>query len=1178
MPRLYPRTRESADARAALMAKLPSQFPLESDNLSCSIRTRYLQAERYNPCGRKEKILFDKITSRIDKLIYGLDQNYVIPQDVTQKVVAGVYNGITTMELDNLAAETAAYLTTKHPDYAILAARIAISNLHKETKKSFSQVISDLYNFVNPKTGKRAALISKETFEVVSANAQTLDAAIIYNRDFNYNYFGFKTLERRVVERPQHLIMRVAVGIHGSDIERVIETYNLMSERYSTHATPTLFNAGTPNPQLSSCFLVCMKDDSIEGIHDTLKDCAMISKSAGGIGLSMHNIRATGYWSFLLDVVLWLILPIDPILQGRTVIPTASCPCSESTMRPRVMVDQGGNKRPGAFAIYLEPWHADIFEFIDLRKNHGKEQMRARDLFLALWIPDLFMKRVEANGECEEFEALYEKYEKEGRARQTISAQKLWYAILEAQIETGTPYMLYKDAANSKSNQKNLGTIKSSNLCTEIVEYSSPEETAKLHEITKVVAFNLNRIIDVNYYPIPEARRSNMRHRPIGVGVQGLADAFQALRMPFDSPAAKELNQQIFETIYHGALEASAEMAEKDGPYESYQGSPASLGQLQYDMWGVTPSPLWDWDALKAKIAKNGLRNSLLTAPMPTASTSQILGNNECFEPYTSNIYTRRLVDLGLWDDHMKNMIIAHNGSVQNIPTIPDDVKAIYKTVWEISQKKILELAADRGAFICQSQSLNVHLAAPTLGQLTSMHFYGWKRGQDGHVLPPHTRPAAQAIQFTVDQSILNDAKRRSCNDCGPSPNAPPPPLSSSTSNSRNASSSTPVGGREPAAAVKEAAVAPAVPSSAAPATADAEAEAMLAKMALEDPDFAAALKQLEDRKLEEAKMYCALENKEDCLINSGRYRGSELYHLDNLTFVETVNPETPWGFASSPITICRLPSGALIAFLARHGTGHTITPSAVNGRANIAALKSLGVRAILAFSAVGSLREEIPPGDFCLPTQIIDRTKGVRVASFFTGNIVAHASFADPFSKKLVAWLEVKVDEALKKEGRNVKLHTNKTIVCMEGPQFSTRAESLMYRQWGGDLINMSVLPEAKLAREAELGPVSVTRWLRRPRTTILGGRTEAGVTAADVFKTLQANASTSRFVAAYVLEELAKGVADNNLMSILTEEEGSMKFSLMRQSSAEKDDPVAAQQLAYILPNYFGPSSKLG
>ncbi|KAJ7913510.1 ribonucleotide reductase alpha subunit [Mycena leptocephala] len=865
---------------------------------------------------RKEKVFFDKITTRIEKLIYGLDQNYVNPIEVTQKVVAGVYNGITTMELDNLAAETAAYLTTKHPDYAILAARIAISNLHKETKKSFSQVISDLHNFVNPKTGRPASLIAKDTYDVIMANAATLDAAIIYNRDFNYNYFGFKTLERsyllrldgRVVERPQHLIMRVAVGIHGSDLDRVIETYNLMSERYFTHATPTLFNAGTPKAQLSSCFLICMKEDSIEGIYDTLKNCAMISKSAGGIGLSIHNIRATGSY-----------------IAGTNGYSNGIVPMLRAYDATARYVDQGGNKRPGAFAIYLEPWHADIFEFIDLRKNHGKEQMRARDLFLALWIPDLFMKRVEANGEWSlfcpneapglhevhsaEFEALYEKYEKEGRARKSIPAQKLWYAILEAQVETGGPFMLYKDAANSKSNQKNLGTIKSSNLCTEIIEYSAPDETAvcnlasislpsfisngkydfeHLHEITKVVARNLNRIIDINYYPIPETRRSNMRHRPIGVGVQGLADVFLALRMPFESPAAKELNQQIFETIYHGALEASAELAEIEGPYETYQGSPASQGELQYDMWGVTPSSLWDWDTLKAKIAKTGLRNSLLTAPMPTASTSQILGNNECFEPYTSNIYTRRvlsgefqvvcpwllreLVDLGLWDENMKNMLIAHRGSVQNIPTIPDDVKAIYKTVWEISQKRILELAADRGAFICQSQSLNVHLSAPTMGQLTSMHFYGWKRGLKTGMYYLRTQPAAAAIQFTVDQKVLDDVKVQNANASKakaalkaagapvPAVSAVPALVRSETASSSSSSSST----RE------QSPISPVTPPKSREPSVDAESEAMLAKMAEEDPDFAAALKKLKERELEEAKMYCALENKEACLMCSG--------------------------------------------------------------------------------------------------------------------------------------------------------------------------------------------------------------------------------------------------------------------------------------------------------------------
>ncbi|KAF7360355.1 Ribonucleoside-diphosphate reductase [Mycena venus] len=836
----------------------------------------------YKRDGRKEKILFDKITSRIDKLIYGLDQNYVIPQDVTQKVVAGVYNGITTMELDNLAAETAAYLTTRHPDYAILAARIAISNLHKETKKSFSQVISDLYNFINPKTGKRAALISKETYEVVSANAETLDAAIIYNRDFNYNYFGFKTLERsyllrldgRVVERPQHLIMRVAVGIHGSDIERVIETYNLMSERYFTHATPTLFNAGTPNPQLSSCFL---------------------------------------------------------------------------------------------------------------------------------------------------------------------------------------------------------------------------------------------------------------RHRPIGVGVQGLADAFQCLRMPFDSPAAKELNQQIFETIYHGALEASAEMAEKDGPYETFQGSPASLGQLQYDMWGVTPSSLWDWDALKAKIAKTGLRNSLVTAPMPTASTSQILGNNECFEPYTSNIYTRRvlsgefqvvcpwllreLVDLGLWNDHMKNMIIAHNGSVQNIPTIPDDVKAIYKTVWEISQKKILELSADRGAFICQSQSLNVHLPAPTLGQLTSMHFYGWKRGLKTGMYYLRTRPAAQAIQFTVDQSILNDAKVQNAN-----------------AKATKASAPTPAQGREPAVAIKQKPAAPAALPSAATATADEEADAMLAQMAAEDPDFAAALKQLEDRKLEEAKMYCALENKEDCLIHVASQ-----------------------GFPSSPITTSRLPSGTLIAFLARHGTGHTISPSAVNGRANIVALKSLGARAILAFVAVGSLHEEIPPGNFCLPSQIINRTKGIRVASFFGNIVLQWGVYAIFYSLRICLRLAAPPPPRPKGIAPPL-LDEDRFRGVVQAVQIGTGHQAAYrqdYRLYGIDYhFDLTMIPGG-CTKLASPPPTSSRRF--RP-TRLL----------------------TSRLVAAHVLEELANGLTvDGDLMSILTEEEGSMSFSMMRRSGAEKNDPSAAQQLAYILSNYFGPAA---
>jgi ribonucleoside-diphosphate reductase subunit M1 len=707
----------------------------------------------------------------------------------------------TTVELDNLAAETAAYLTTTHPDYAILAARIAISNLHKETKKSFSAVVHDLYEWVNPKTGKKAPMIADDVYQIVMDNKDVLDSAIIYDRDFAYNFFGFKTLERsyllringKIVERPQHMIMRVAVGIHGANIDRVLETYNLMSERYFTHASPTLFNSGTPNPQMSSCFLVAMRDDSIDGIYETLKTCAQISKTAGGIGLHIHNIRAKGSY-----------------IAGTNGYSNGIVPMLRAYDATARYVDQGGNKRPGAFAIYLEPWHADVFDFLDLRKNHGKEEVRARDLFYALWIPDLFMKRVESDGdwtlmcpsECPgladvhsaEFEKLYEGYERAGKGRKTIKAQKLWFAILEAQTETGTPYMLYKDAANAKSNQQHLGTIKSSNLCTEIIEYSSPDEVAvcnlaslalpafvdmerrvydfkKLHEITKVVTKNLDQVISRNYYPVKEAKTSNMRHRPVGLGVQGLADAFMALRLPFDSPAARELNIQIFETIYHAALEASCEMAEKDGKYETYEGSPISQGKLQFDMWGRVPTDLWDWTELRSKIAKHGVRNSLLVAPMPTASTSQILGWNECFEPYTSMLYARRvlsgdfqvvcpwllrdLINLGLWNDNMKNLIIAAGGSIQNIPQIPSDLKAIYKTVWEISQKAVIDLAADRGAFIDQSQSLNIHLSNPSFSQLTSMHFYGWKRGLKTGIYYLRTRPSANAIQFTIDASTL---------------------------------------------------------------------------------------------------------------------------------------------------------------------------------------------------------------------------------------------------------------------------------------------------------------------------------------------------------------------------------------------------------------------------------------
>ncbi|EGP83085.1 uncharacterized protein MYCGRDRAFT_101786 [Zymoseptoria tritici IPO323] len=758
----------------------------------------------YKRDGRKERVQFDKITARVSRLCYGLDPEHVDSAAITMKVISGVYQGVTTIQLDDLAAETAAYMTVTHPDYAILAARIAVSNLHKQTKKQFSAVVSDLYHYINPKTNKAAPMISDETYATVMKHADELNSAIVYDRDFNYQYFGFKTLERsyllringKVAERPQQMIMRVAVGIHGEDIESAIETYNYMSNKYFTHASPTLFSAGTPNAQLASCFLIDMKDDSIDGIYDTLKTCAMISKNAGGIGLNVHRIRATGAY-----------------ISGTNGTSNGLVPMLRVFNNTARYVDQGGNKRPGAFAMYIEPWHADVFSFLDLRKNHGKEEVRARDLFYGLWVPDLFMKRVEQNTtwtlmcphECPgladvygaEFEELYERYEREGKGRETVRAQKLWYAILEAQTETGTPYILYKDAANSKSNQKNLGTIRSSNLCTEIIEYTAPDEVAvcnlaslalptyvdienerfdfeKLHQVTQTVTKNLNKIIEVNHYPVPEARKSNFRHRPIGLGVNGLADAFLALRMPFDSPEARQLNIQIFETIYHAALTASCDLAAKLGPYETYEGSPVSKGELQYDMWGVTPTDLWDWAALKAKIAEHGVRNSLLVAPMPTASTSQIMGFNECFEPYTSNIYSRRvlagefqvvnpwllkdLVERGLWSDNMKNRIIADGGSIQRIPNIPDDLKALYKTVWEISQRHIVQMSADRGAFIDQSQSLNIHMKEPTMGKITSMHFAGWKLGLKTGMYYLRTMAASAPIQFTVDQEMLKVA------------------------------------------------------------------------------------------------------------------------------------------------------------------------------------------------------------------------------------------------------------------------------------------------------------------------------------------------------------------------------------------------------------------------------------
>ena len=750
--------------------------------------------------GRREAVKFDKITARIKKLCYGLNP-LVAPEKVAMKVIEGLFDGVTTSELDNLAAEVAATNTITHPDYALLASRIAVSNLHKNTKKSFSDTVTDLYEYIDPKTNEKAPLISDEVYKIVQKNADVLDSTIIYDRDFRYDFFGFKTLERsyllklkgQVAERPQQMIMRVAVGIHKEDLDAAIETYNYMSEGWFTHATPTLFNSGTPKPQMSSCFLLATKEDSIPGIYDTLKQCAQISQSAGGIGLSIHDIRAMGSY-----------------IKGTNGTSNGIVPMLRVFNDTARYVDQGGGKRKGSFAIYVEPWHADIFDFLDLRKNHGKEEQRARDLFYALWTPDLFMKRVEENGdwtlmcphECpglsdtygKKFEELYKKYESEGKGRKTIKAQELWFKILESQIETGTPYMLYKDAANEKSNQKNLGTIKSSNLCTEIIEYTSPDEVAvcnlasialpkfvidgkfdfeKLFKVTYRVTRNLDKVIDANYYPIPEARNSNMRHRPIGIGVQGLADAFILMRQAFESEEARQLNKDIFETIYYAALTASKDLAIEKGPYESYKGSPVSEGILQFDMWNVKPSDRWEWDLLREEIQKNGVRNSLLLAPMPTASTAQILGNNECFEPYTSNIYTRRvlsgefiivnkhllrdLVKLGIWDDRLKNKLMASNGSIQNIDEIPDNIKNLYKTAWEISQKVLLDMAADRGAFIDQSQSLNIFMENANFAKLTSMHFYGWKAGLKTGMYYLRTKSATDAIKFTLDKEAISE-------------------------------------------------------------------------------------------------------------------------------------------------------------------------------------------------------------------------------------------------------------------------------------------------------------------------------------------------------------------------------------------------------------------------------------
>lgn len=787
---------QDAGKDKALTAQ-PSEAPLNGDGVP---KAMYV----INRKGEKEEVRFDRILERIRKLSFGLHSLVDAPR-VTQTVINGMYSGILTSQLDELAAQTCAYMATTHPDYSKLAARIVVDNLHKNTMDDYGKVATALFNYKYI-YDSNASLISEDVYNFIMENIERINAEIDYTRDFQYDYFGFKTLERsyllrindKIAERPQHMLMRVAAGIHCGDIERTIQTYHLMSQKYFTHATPTLFFSGTQRPQMSSCFLLDMKDDSLAGIFETLTQCAFISKCAGGIGLACHKIRASGAY-----------------IRGTNGKSNGIVPMLRIFNATARYVDQGGGKRKGSFAIYMEPWHADIMDFLDLRKNHGSEESRARDLFYALWIPDLFMKRVEANGdwtlmcpdECrglydvwgDEFEALYTKYEQAGLGRKTIPAQTLWFAILQSQIETGNPFMLYKDACNAKSNQQNLGTIKSSNLCCEIVQYTSPEEVAvcnlasialpmyvnketrtydfkKLYEVSRVITYNLNKIIDRNYYPVPEAKVSNHRHRPIGVGVQGLADTFMLMRYPFESEEAKELNRHIFETIYYGCLDESISLAERDGTYESYPGSPASKGKLQFDLWGATvDNKLWDWDDLKRRMAKHGLRNSLFLAPMPTASTSQILGNNESFEPYTSNIYYRRvlsgeffvvnphllrdLVDLGLWDEAMKEKLIAYNGSLRHIEGIPQHIKDLYKTVWEIKQKTIIDMAADRGIFIDQSQSLNIYLEQPSFGKLTSMHFYGWKKGLKTGVYYLRTQPATDAIKFTVDTNLSQLAK-----------------------------------------------------------------------------------------------------------------------------------------------------------------------------------------------------------------------------------------------------------------------------------------------------------------------------------------------------------------------------------------------------------------------------------
>ena len=755
--------------------------------------------------GTAEEVSFDKVLQRIRKAAKGLQVNADV---LSQQVLSQIIDGVHTSELDELTAQVAASLCTNHPDWGVLSSRIAISNHHKQTKDSFSEVVLILANQTMPKTGEKTQIVSDELVAIVKAHGTEIDARIEYDRDYLFDYFGFKTLERsyllkdtsmKIMERPQHLWMRVALALWSADLQRAFETYDLLSTKAFTHATPTLFNAGTPRQQLSSCFLLSMADDSIAGIYKTLGDCAAISKYAGGIGLHVHNVRARG-----------------SLIRGTNGQSNGLVPMLRVFNNTARYVDQGGGKRNGSFAVYLEPWHADVEDFLKMKLNTGSEEERARDLFYALWIPDLFMERVETDAMwtlfCpneapgladvwgEKFNELYLRYEREGRGRKQVSAQKLWFSMLDSQMETGTPYILFKDACNRKSNQQNLGTIKSSNLCTEIIEYSSPTETAvcnlaslalpafvvkdasgkpaydyqALMKATRVAIRNLNRVININYYPTPETERSNMRHRPVGLGIQGLADVFAMLKLAWDDTAAEEVNQLIFEYMYYAAVDESAALAEVEGSYETFAGSPASQGRLQPDLWGITPITetrgTLDWAGLRAR-AGRGLRNSLLIAPMPTASTSQILGYNECFEPFTTNIYTRRtlagefvivnkhlmreLMERGIWSEGLKQKIVAMNGSIQEIAEIPDEIKPIYKTSWELKQRTLIDMAAARGAFICQSQSLNLFVADPTYSKLTSMHFYSWKKGLKTGCYYLRTKAPVSAQKFTVDPRLL---------------------------------------------------------------------------------------------------------------------------------------------------------------------------------------------------------------------------------------------------------------------------------------------------------------------------------------------------------------------------------------------------------------------------------------